>query len=146
MISIRVLFHIEIFFKSLSTFITRKWLCLVEVWDGMLRLVCTRKCTGYLHAGHKVNASKKLVQAMEHYDEHKRPLAHLSMGDSLQAQNREDNHPIRWYNNGQIMERLEHGQYLVKYDGSGQVLLRTRGHLKKVAPCTRSHGWPELIG
>ena len=106
----------------------------------MPRLVCTRKCTGYLHAGRKVGASKKLVQAMERYDEHKRPLAPLSVGDSLQVQNREDNHPLRWDKTGQIMERLEHGQYLVKYDGSGRVLLRTRGHLKNLAPCTRSHG------
>ena len=57
----------------------------------------------------QVGASKKLVQAMEN----KRPLAPLSVGDSVQVQNREDNHPLRWDNTGQIMESLEHGQYLV---------------------------------
>ena len=35
---------------------------------------------------------------------------------------------------------MENKQYLIKYDGSGRVLLRTRGHLRKMKPCTRSSG------
>ena len=36
------------------------------------------------------------------------------------------------------MERLKHWQYLVKCDGSGNVLLRTRTHLRKIHPATRN--------
>ena len=35
------------------------------------------------------------------------------------------------------MERLENRQYLVKADGSGRVLLRTRTHLRKINAATR---------
>ena len=48
-------------------------------------------------------------------------------------------------NTGQVVERLENKQYLVKFDGSGRVLLRTRGHLRKIEPCTRSCAWPDLL-
>ena len=83
---------------------------------------------------------------MERYDEHEQQLASLSVGDSIQVQNREGNHPLRWDKTRQIVERLEYGQYLVKYDVSGRVLLRTRGHLRKIKPCTWGYGWPELVG
>ena len=34
----------------------------------------------------------------------------------------------------------------MRNDGSGRVLLRTRGHLKKIRPETRLGEWPELVG
>ena len=43
-----------------------------------------------------------------------------------------------------MVERLENRQYLVKYDGSGRILLRTRGHLQKFELCTRSCGLPDV--
>ena len=42
------------------------------------------------------------------------------------------------------MERLDNKQYLVENDGSGRVLLRTRGHLRKIKPSIRSSGWPQM--
>ena len=95
-------------------------------------------------AGRKLGASKKLTQSLECFDEHKKPLAPMSVGDSVQVQNQESNHPLRWDKTGQVMEKFEHGQYLIKYDGPGIVLLRARGYLKKIQPCTRGFGWREL--
>ena len=42
-----------------------------------------------------------------------------------------------------MVERLEDRQYMVKVDGSGRVLLRTRGHPRKVKPSTRNSGWAD---
>ena len=61
-------------------------------------------------------------------------MAPLSVGDSVSVQNREGNKPLRWDRTGQVVERLENKQYLIKHDGSGMVLLRTRGHMKKIKP------------
>ena len=43
-----------------------------------------------------------------------------------------------------VVEQLEYRQYMVKVDGSGRVLLRTRWHLRKVKPSTRNSGWADL--
>jgi hypothetical protein len=102
------------------------------------------KYWSHILEGREVGASKKLFRAQERYDEHKNPLAPLSVGDSVSVQNREGNKPLRWDRTGQVVERLENKQYMIKHDGSGRVLLRTRGHLKKIKPCTRSSGWPEV--
>ena len=56
----------------------------------------------------------------------------------------EGNKPLRWDRTRQVVERLENKQYLIKHDGSGRVLLRTRGHLKKIKPSTRSSVWPKM--
>ena len=85
-----------------------------------------------------------MFRTQERYDEHKSPLAPLSVGDSVSVQNREGNKPLRWDKTGQVVERLENKQYLVKNDGSGRVMLRTRGHLRKIKPCTRSSWWPDV--
>ena len=100
----------------------------------------------YILAGRELGASKKLARGAEYYDEHKRPLTQLSVGDSVQIQNREGNHPLRWDRTRNVVERLEHRQYLVRNDGSGRVLLRTQGHLKKIRPEIRLVEWPELEG
>ena len=79
----------------------------------------------YVLAGRELGASKKMARGAEYYDEHKRPLTKLSVGDSVQIQNREGNHPLCWNRTGQVVERLEHRQNLVRNDNSGRVLLRT---------------------
>ena len=98
----------------------------------------------HILAGRELGASKKLFRTQERYDEHKSPLAPLSVGDSVSVQNREGNKPLRWDKTGHVVERLENKQYLVKNDGSGRVMLRTRGQLRKIKPCTRSIGWPDV--
>ena len=47
---------------------------------------------------------------------------------------REGNKPLRWDRTGQVVERMENRQFMVKMDGSGRVLLRTRAHLRKIKP------------
>ena len=90
----------------------------------------------HILAGRELGASKKLVRTIDRYDEHTRTLAPISVGDMVQVQNQEGNYPLRWDKSGIVVERLEHGQYLVKYDGSGRILLRARGHLRKILSCT----------
>ena len=84
--------------------------------------------------GRELGASRKLARSKEKYDEHASPLATLSVGDSVQVQNREGNKPLRWDRTGQVVERMENRQFMVKMDGSGRVLLRTRTHLRKIQP------------
>ena len=83
-------------------------------------------------------SAKKHEESAEYYDAHKSPLPPLSVGDSVSIQNRSGTHPLRWDRTGLIVERLENRQYLVKTDGSGRVLLRTRAHLRKIDPTTRN--------
>ena len=39
---------------------------------------------------------------------------------------------------------MENRQYMVKCDGSGRVLLRTRGHLRKIMPSVRDRRWYDV--
>ena len=48
----------------------------------------------YILAGRELGASKKLAHGAEYYEKHKRLLAQLFVGDSVQIQNREGNHPL----------------------------------------------------
>ena len=68
----------------------------------------------HILAGREIGASKKLFKSQEKYDEHKRPLAPLSVGDSVSIQNGAGNHSLRWDKTGRVVERLENRQYLVK--------------------------------
>ena len=86
--------------------------------------------------GRELAAARKHAKVVERYDKDKRPLAPLSVGDCVSIQNRAGTHPLRWDRTGKVVERLEHRQYLVKADGSGLVLLRTRAHLRKIDPVT----------
>ena len=85
----------------------------------------------------EIATAKKNIQSAEYYNAHKRPLYPLVVGDPVSIQNRSGSHPLRWDRTGRIVERLENKQYLVKTDGSGRVLLRTRGHLRKIDPITQ---------
>ena len=90
-------------------------------------------------------SAKKRLEAAEYYNDHKRPLKPLIVGDSVSIQNRSGSHPLRWDRTGIIVERLENKQYLVRTDGSGRVLLRTRAHLRKIDPGTRDSSDKELV-
>ena len=91
----------------------------------------------YILEGRELGASRKLAKSKEKYNEHASPLTTLSVGDSVQVQNREGNKPLRWDRTGQVVERMENRQFMVKIDGSGRVLLRTRSHLRKIQPSVR---------
>ncbi len=82
--------------------------------------------------------AKKKTETEDRYNRDKHCLAPLSVGDSVSIQNRSGPHPLRWERTGAIVERLANRQYLVKSDGSGRVLLRTRTHLRKIEPTTRN--------
>ena len=84
--------------------------------------------------------AKKQAKVVERYNRDKRPLTVLSVGDSVSIQNQRGSHPLRWDRTGVIVERLTNKQYLVKSDGSGRILLRTRAHLRKIDPVTRRRG------
>ena len=86
----------------------------------------------------EIVSAKKRVDSADYYNEHKRPLKPLVVRDSVSIQNMSGSHPLRWDRTGVIVERLENRQYLVKTDGSGRVLLRTRAHLRKIDPSTRN--------
>ena len=73
-----------------------------------------------------------MQSSLENYDIHKRPLSCLSVGDYVAIQNRNGPNPLRWDKTGRIVERLANRQYMVKADGSGRVLLRTRCHIRKI--------------
>ena len=98
----------------------------------------------YILEGRELGASRKLAKSKERYDEHASPLAALSVGDCVSIQNREGNKPLRWDRTGQVVERMENRQYMVKCDGSGRVLLRTRGHLRKIQPSVRDRRWYDV--
>ena len=85
----------------------------------------------------EVAHSRKQATIVERYNRDKRPLSPLSVGDSVSMQNQRGSCPNRWERTGLVVERLANRQYLVKCDGSGTVLLRTRAHLRKIDPGTR---------
>ena len=84
--------------------------------------------------------AKKRLESADRYNIDKHHLAPLSVGDSVSIQNRTGSHPLRWDRTGTVVERLEHRQYLVKSDGSGRVLRRTRAHLRRIDQRTRTRG------
>ena len=92
---------------------------------------------GEIRERRELASARKQANVIERYDKHTRPLASLSVGDSVSIQNKSGSKPLRWDRTGKIVERLENRQYLVKMDGSGNVLLRTRTHLRKIDPTTR---------
>ena len=81
--------------------------------------------------------ARKQAKVIERYDSNTKPLTPLSVGNSVSIQNRNGTKPLRWDKTGEVVERLEHRQYLVKADGSGRTLLRNRCHLRKINPVTR---------
>ena len=82
-----------------------------------------------IQEGRERACARKQAKVIERYNEHTRPVAPLSVGDSVSIQNRSGSKPLRWDRTGNVVERLQNKQYLVKVDDSGNVLLRTRTHL-----------------
>ena len=64
--------------------------------------VPNREYWKHILVGRIIEASKKLFKAWEIYDEQNKPLAPLSVGDSVSVQNVEGNHPLRWYKKGKV--------------------------------------------
>ncbi len=100
------------------------------VWSG----IKTRREIAY---------AQKREDISSRYNVDKHHLAPLSVGDPVSIQNRSGSHPLRWDRTGIIVERLENRQYLVKSDGSGRVLRRTRTHLRKISSVTRRRAIPD---
>ena len=61
-----------------------------------------------------------------------RRLPDLEVGDMVQIQNQRGNDPKRWNKSGEIIEKLDYDQFLVKVDGGGRVTRRNRRYLKKI--------------
>ena len=81
--------------KAVTTDFRKKYgVPFIEYWKHIL-------------AGREIGASKKLFSSQERYDEHKRPLAPLSVGDSVSVQNRKGTKSLKWDKTGQVVERLE---------------------------------------
>ena len=68
-----------------------------------------------------------------------RDLKELVVGDSVQVQNQHGNEPLRWDRSGTVIERLEHGQYTVRMDGTGRITLRNRKYLRRITPAFRNY-------
>ena len=94
--------------------------------------------------GEGAGASRKMAKFKERYDEHAGPLSTLYVGDCVSIQNREGNKPLRWDRTGQVVERMENRQYMVKCNGSGRVLLRSRGHLRKIQLSAGDRRWYDI--
>ena len=82
-----------------------------SVWSGI------KYCIEIAYAHKRTDAATR-------YNSDKHPLPPLSIGDSVSIQNRRGFHLLRWDRTGVIVERLEQRKYLVKFDRSGNVLLR----------------------
>ena len=81
--------------------------------------------------------AKRHLISMERYNSHAKPLPPLQVGDPVSVQNQTGNCPRRWDKTGRIAEVLDHGQYVVKMDGSGRCTLRNRKFLRRCQPfCT----------
>ena len=64
-------------------------------------------------------------------------LEPLNIGDAVQIQNQEGNHPNKWMRTGIIVNALPHRQYQVIVDGSRRITLRNRRFLRKILPICR---------
>ena len=60
-------------------------------------------------------------------------LPSLQVGDLVSVQNQAGPRAKKWDKTGVVVETLEHDQYRVKVDGSGQTTLRNRQFLRKFA-------------
>ena len=71
---------------------------------------------------------------MEAYNSHTQSLPPLQVGETVSVQNQTGNHPLRWDKTGRIVEVHDHGQYVVRMDGSGRCSLRNRRFLRRCRP------------
>jgi hypothetical protein len=74
------------------------------------------------------------MSSMERYNSHSKSLPPLQVGDTVSVQNQTGNHPLRWDKTGRIVEVHDHGQYVVRMDGSGRCTLRNRRFLRRCRP------------
>ena len=90
-------------------------------------------------------SARKQANVIERYDKHTRPLASLSVGDSVSVQNKSGSKPLRWDRTGKIVERLENRQYLVKMDGSGNVCSELEPTYVKLTPPLEKAEWSTVF-
>ena len=77
---------------------------------------------------------KRAVKSMERLGEHSRNLKSLTTGDHVFIQNQSGRNKTKWEKSGQVMERKEHNQYLVRVDGTGRITARNRRFLRRFDP------------
>lgn len=75
--------------------------------------------------------AKRHLSSIERYNSHTKSHSPLQVGDTVAVQNKTGNHPLRWDKTGHIVEVREHGQYVIKMDGSGRCTLRNRRFLRR---------------
>ena len=63
----------------------------------------------------------------------------LTVGDNVQVQNQYGNEPLRWDRSGVVVEKLDHGKYTVRMDGTGRITLRNRKYLRKIRPAFKNY-------
>lgn len=82
----------------------------------------------------EVAMAKRHMRNEQYYNQHCRPLRELQVGDYVQIQNQDGNHPRRWTKTGRIVETQGYRQYQVRVDGSNRVTLRNRRFLHRIHP------------
>ena len=80
--------------------------------------------------------------SMERYNTFSKSLPPLQVGDTVSVQNQTGNHPRRWDKTGRVVEVREHGQYIIRMDGSGRCTLRNRRFLRRCQPFSVDQAMP----
>jgi hypothetical protein len=78
--------------------------------------------------------AKRHQASVNRYNAHAKPLAPVGIGDTVLVQNQTGIKPLRWDKTGRIVQVNEHGQYIVRMDGSGRSTLRNRKFLRPCRP------------
>ena len=85
--------------------------------------------------------NKKMKKRYEICDrllaEHTSDLQPLLEGSGVMIQNGTGNYPLRWGKSGRILKNLGNSQYQVVIDGTKNVSLRNRRHLRPLSASTR---------
>ena len=72
----------------------------------------------------------RFVKSVENLNAHSYPLPKLGIGDHVFVQNQTGPHPNKWDRSGLVVEAKDHGQYLIKMNGTGRLTLRNRRFLR----------------
>ena len=88
---------------------------------------------------------KRHVRTAGAWAEHTKRLPHLKVGDLVRIQNQTEPHPNKWDRMGGVVEVRQHGQYVIKIDGSGRVTLRNRRFLRRFYPVRNDQPPPRSL-
>ena len=86
--------------------------------------------------------AKLHMLSIERYNTFSKSLPPLQVGDTVSVQNQTGNHPRRWDKTGRVVEVREHGQYIIRMDGSGRCTLRNRRFLHRCQPFSVDQAMP----